>query len=234
MKPIIGIIEWPYLDKENRNIYEIRIPLIDWIIKSGGKPVGLFPSNVTSFIDKKISDIPELNDVEKRNLYDSICLCDAIIKPGASRIYEYERKIYEYCYKDDIPYLGICAGMQTMASYGKENIENENNNSKINHNSEKIYAHKILLEKLTLLKSMLGKDEIVVNSLHNYHIKDSGIHKINAYSEDNIIEGIESKDNSFHLGLQWHPELLPKDDQSSIIIFGELIESAKKYKKKKL
>ena len=52
----------------------------------------------------------------------------------------------------------------------------------------------------------------MVNSRHNYHIPNSGC----------------------QIGVQWHPELLPKDDENSQIIFGELIEHAKQYHKNKL
>lgn len=77
---------------------------------------------------------------------------------------------------------------------------------------------------------MLNKDEIMVNSHHNYHIKDSGVQKISEYAPDGIIEAIESDNCDFHIGLQWHPELAPKEDEVSQIIFGELVENAKKYK----
>ena len=74
----------------------------------------------------------------------------------------------------------------------------------------------------------------MVNSRHNYHIPNSGCQKISAVDEDNVIEAIESPINDFQIGVQWHPELLPKDDENSQIIFGELIEHAKQYHKNKL
>ena len=73
----------------------------------------------------------------------------------------------------------------------------------------------------------------MVNSSHNYHITSSGIHVASALAEDGVIEAIESTNKKFHLGVQWHPELLPKEDSNSQIIFGELIEASKQYQKMK-
>ena len=59
---------------------------------------------------------------------------------------------------------------------------------------------------------MLQAEEIMVNSRHNYHITSSGIHVASALAEDGVIEAIESTNKKFHLGVQWHPELLPKEE----------------------
>lgn len=230
MKPIIGIVEWPYLDKDGDTIYEVMLPIIEWVIRSGGRPIGIFPSNIDDFINKKVKDISLLSEIEQKELNESLSMCDAIIKPGALKIYGHERLIYKYCHDNNVPYLGICAGMQIMASYNKDKITNEKNDSYIKHSSKELYAHKVLLKKLSLLGKMLNKDEIMVNSHHNYHIKDSGVQKISGYAPDGIIEAIESDNCDFHIGLQWHPELAPKEDEVSQIIFGELVENAKKYK----
>lgn len=233
MKPIIGIVEWPYLDQDGDIIYEIFMPIVEWIVRSGGRPIGIFPSQIEDFVNKRLGEIPELTEIEQKELKESIDLCDGIIKPGATKIYNHERKIYEYCYQQDMPYLGICAGMQNMAYYGSTNIKNEKNSSDIIHHSKEVYSHKITIKEATLLKQMLQAEEIMVNSRHNYHITSSGIHVASALAEDGVIEAIESTNKKFHLGVQWHPELLPKEDSNSQIIFGELIEASKQYQKRK-
>lgn len=233
MKPIIGIIEWPYLDKDEDYIYEVFAPIVEWINRCGGRPIGIFPSQIEDFVKKRLGEIPELSEIEHAELKESIDLCDGIIKPGATKIYNHERKIYEYCYEQNIPYLGICAGMQMMAGYGSQNIKNEKNDSNIMHHSKDTYSHKITLQEATLLKKLIQTEEIMVNSRHNYHISNSGIHRVSATADDNVIEAIEAQNKSFHLGLQWHPELLPKEDVNSQIIFGELVEASRQYQKRK-
>lgn len=231
MKPLIGIVEWPYLDNDKDKIYEVFLPIVEWIIRSGGRPIGLFPTQIESFTEKRIPDLMPMTEIEQAELKEMICMCDGIIKPGALRIYPHERKIYEYTYDENIPYLGICAGMQVMRTHQVEFIPNERNNSPIKHHTSEEYAHLIHIVENTLLKSIIGKDTIMVNSRHNYHIPDSGIKNIAAYAEDGVIESLEDNSRLFHLGVQWHPEILPIDDQNSQAIFGNFIEAAKTYKK---
>lgn len=233
MKPIIGIVEWPYLDKDQDLIYEIRNEIVEWIQRSGGRPMGIFPTQIKNFVNTRLRDLPEMTMDEKKDLKETLEICSAIIKPGATKIYSHERYIYDYCLENNMPYIGICAGMQTMANHGNHQVENVKNDGFVNHYSHEPYIHDILLKKNTKLYSLLGKDIITVNSCHNYHIKNPGIHKISAYSEDLVIEAIENTTADFHFGLQWHPELLPKEDKNSQIIFGEFVEAAKTYQKRR-
>lgn len=231
MKPIIGIIEWPYYDKEGRYIYEVPNEITNMIIKNGGIPLGIFPTQDEIFQDKKISDINKMTFKEKIELNRILNKCDGIIKPGALRIYNYERYIYSYTFERNVPYMGICAGMQLMAGYNKD-INNIRNDEKvINHHSNDKYVHKLKILKNTLLYEILKEEEIMVNSRHRYHIDSSGIHSVSAISEDNIIEAIENDSRKFHIGLQWHPETL--DDNNSNKIFNRFIEESKKYQKNK-
>lgn len=232
MKPLIGIIEWPYLDKDNDKIYEILTPIVEWIIRSGGRPIGLFPTQIESFIDKRIPELNPMTEVEQAELKEMISMCDGVVKPGALRIYPYENKIYEYVSEENIPYLGICAGMQVMRNHQVQYSPNEKNNSLIKHHSAEEYAHKIQIVPNTLLSTILdNKEQILVNSRHNYHVPDRGIKTISAYAEDMVIESLEDSTKLFNLGVQWHPELLPENDINSQAIFGNFIESAKTYKK---
>jgi len=230
MKPIIGIVEWPYFDKDDDQIFEVPVAISNKIIKHGGIPLGIFPPIQADFASKNIK---EIDFKERYDLYRLLGKCDAIIKPGAIRIYNYERLIYDYAVCMDMPFLGICAGMQLMAHFDKLKIEdNIKNHSNINHylKPANTYAHKIIIDKDSMLFKILGKEQILVNSKHHYHVKDSGKLKISALSEDGYIEAIENKKARFQLGVQWHPELL--DDMYSEAIFDSLIEHAKVFSKR--
>lgn len=225
-KPIVGVVEWPYLDKDGDIIYETIKQISDKITKHGGIPIGIYPNSVIDYTNLKISEIKELSNNQIVDLNTSLNLCDAIIKPGALRIYDYERYIYSYTVEKGIPYLGICAGMQMMSHYGKEKITgNIKNESEVKHHSRDEYAHLVYIKKQTLLYEILKKEFIEVNSRHNYHISDEGIMKIDALATDGIIEAIENPNQRFHLGVQWHPELLNDDNTDEI--FDRFIEEAK-------
>ena len=230
MKPLIGIVEWPYLDKDEDQIYEVLTPIIEWVVRSGGRPIGLFPTQIENYVQKRLSEIRNMTDLELLNLKESIDICDAIIKPGALKIYQHERKIYEYALQKDIPYLGICAGMQVMAFNGKERILNEKNNSRVGHRSKNDYQHEVRIIKGTKLFNILNKSVILTNSKHSYHVPNTDL-CISGVSKDGYIEAIENNNATFHIGTQWHPELEPVTDRNSSLLFERLIEEAKIYKK---
>ncbi|MBP3461784.1 MAG: gamma-glutamyl-gamma-aminobutyrate hydrolase family protein [Bacilli bacterium] len=231
MKPIIGIVEWPYTDKDGDLIYEVINPIIEKVSQYGGIPIGIFPTQIENYQNKKINEIKKLTLEEKDDLNQSLKICDAIIKPGALRIYGYEKYIYNYAFEKNMPYIGICAGMQLMAAHQKEMKNVRNSESNVIHHSKEEYAHSIKIMKDTLLYNILKKDEIMVNSRHNYHIENPGINKISAYSEDSLIEAIENPTKDFQIGLQWHPEML--NDENTEHIFESFIYEANKYKLKR-
>ena len=230
MKPIIGIVEWPYRDEDKDLIYEVPNQIVERISKHGGIPIGIFPTQIEDFQNKKMSEIKDLDIIEKEDLNESLSMCDAIIKPGALRIYGYERYIYGYTLEHNMPYLGICAGMQIMAGHNNSNYNNIKIESDINHHSKDKYAHKIKIFKNTLLYEILKEEEIVVNSRHKYEIQNPGTLSVSAYAPDGVIEAIENKDKLFQLGVQWHPENL--NDIYSDKLFDSFIEHAEEYKNK--
>ena len=225
MKPIIGVVEWPYFDKDGDLIYEVPNQIVEQISKHGGIPVGIFPTQIADFQNKRLSEIDELTVSEKEDIVSSLRRVDAIIKPGAIKVYGFERLMYEYAFERDIPYLGICAGMQMMAAYQNDEVKNvkiENGS----HRSDEKYAHSIKIARGTLLYNILKSDIIMVNSRHSYSISSPGIHMVSAISDDGVIEGIEARDKKFNIGVQWHPESL--NDQNTDNLFGEFIEAAKR------
>lgn len=234
-KPIIGVVMYPYTDKDNDKIYEVLTPIIESISKAGGVPIGIFPTQIANFQEEQLKNIPNLTSKEKEDIVRQINMCDGIIKPGAIKLFDFDRFIYNYVFNNNnIPYLGICAGMQIMAAYGKGFIKNEKiEESLVNHKSkDDAYAHEIVLFN-GKLKDIIGEDVIRVSSRHSYKVPNSGVHNISALSYDNVIEAIESPYCDFNIGLQWHPELMC-DDVNSKKIFRSFVDASEYnvYKKK--
>ena len=48
----------------------------------------------------------------------------------------------------------------------------------------------------------------------------------NAYAPDGLIEGVESADDDFVLGVQWHPEDLADSEPMMRRLFDEFIEAS--------
>ena len=189
-KPIIGIVG-RYLN----GIYKVNESLVNKIIKNGGIPILILPND---------------------NLDEILKLCDGIVMPGGTTIYDYDEYICKYCMENDVPVLGICLGMQVMGSINGT-LKNISNHQGTNH--------KIIIKKDSKLDKILKNN--IVNSRHNECIDKTLDYDITAYSIDNVIEAIEHKSNRFNIGVQWHPEDM--DDDS---LFIELVKFSKETKNK--
>lgn len=81
------------------------------------------------------------------------------------------------------------------------------------------------------LKDWIGKDEIIVNSLHW-----QGIQRLappltaEAHAEDGLVEAVRGPtDHPFMLGVQWHPEWQAKNNSVSVTLFrhfGDAVRDA--------
>ena len=174
-KPIIGIVA-----RKIDNIYKVNENIVKKIVKNGGIPILILPTN--------------FND-----LLDILNICDGIIAPGGTDIYDYDRYILDYAIKNDVPILGICLGMQIMEE--KYMSKTKTLHQGINHN--------IITKKESIVGNTIGNT--IVNSRHNECITDTDDYEITAKSSDGCIEAIEHKYNKFNVGVQWHPEDLDND-----------------------
>lgn len=184
-KPIVGIV-----GRKIDNMYKVSENLVNKVKNNGGIPILILPCD------------------ELKNIVD---ICDGIIMPGGSDIYEYDRFIYKYCEKIDKPILGICLGMQIME-------EEFLTNTSVNH---KNVFHEIITKKGSIINKTVG--DSFVNSRHNECISNALNHVVTAISNDGCIEAIESANNKFNVGVQWHPEDISHDK-----LFKVFIESCMK------
>lgn len=201
MKPIIGIT-CRTIKNDDRDILKVNKSIVDYVIKSGGIPLLI------------------LSDMD-------FSIFDGFIFPGGYSWENLDEKILKYAFDNDIPALGICAGMQLIASMDKfgnilDNCISIGNN---HHQSKDEYVHEITINKGILL-DILGSNKIMVNSRHNDTVNLNDNFIVDAKSPDNIIEAVHIPNKTFILGLQWHPEDL--SDEYSEKIFKYFIEKCKK------
>ena len=115
MKPIIGIIGRPHKTNTDKNIICTFEDYRNAVCKFGGIPISILPTQVLEYEDIRPAEMPKITKSEIDDLKSQIDLCDGIIFPGGGRIYEYAYEIFDYIYEKDIPCLGTCLGMQTIA-----------------------------------------------------------------------------------------------------------------------
>lgn len=142
---------------------------------------------------------------DKYNFIDTSVLdnVDGIIFQGGTNIYPYYYQILEYAFRNNIPVLGICMGMQLMGLYFNKQSDEDLVKVGKHYNT----THKIINKEGSLLYRLYGK-EIEVNSRHNYVLEyvDEPL-VVGSVSEENYLEEIECIDEDcFLVGVQFHPE----------------------------
>ena len=168
----------------------------------------------------------DFNDDEKKRLSYWLKQCDAIVITGGYHPTDYDYYVLEYALKHDLPILGICLGMQVMATYkSKEQLKLIGNNSHLQDNSD--YSHYIDIEQDSHLSMILGNnDHIKVNSRHLEYVNSGGLFKVVAKSDDGLVEAIENPNHPFQIGVQWHPESMISYDDKQAKLWQTFIEIA--------
>ena len=147
---------------------------------------------------------------------------DGILLTGGDKVGRLDYFLIKYAIDNNLKLLGICQGMQSMALYGSEDSLVEIGN--LSHNKYKNYCHNVKLSN-SKLKNILNKEVVEVNSYHKQKVLNSYYFKIVGMSDDGIIEAVESNNNIFQIGLQWHPEKMIDYDNNSKLIFDYFINS---------
>ena len=206
-----------YTTLENgRNILFINEALRRTIQKAGGFIIPIVQVQDVNHYDTRYNEFDVLTDFEKDTIEEYLNMVDGVIFPGGEKITPFDRYLLDRCIMLDKKVLVICLGMQLMSCYGSV-FKTYKNDSYINHCQE-IYdgfVHKVSIKKNTKLWEIIGSDEIEVNSFHNYHVENIDNYSINAISEDGYIEGVELKNCTFNIGVQWHPEISYDFDENS-------------------
>jgi gamma-glutamyl-gamma-aminobutyrate hydrolase PuuD len=127
------------------------------------------------------------------------------------RAYTYQIAI-DYAQNYNLPYLGICAGMQELAiALGGKLAGNQTGHSDG-------VMHDIKIMPNTLMQRIFATANGVVNSYHSsvVHGATGGAYRVSATAQDGNIEAIEPTNpwSDFVLGVQWHPEKNTGDETS--------------------
>ncbi|WP_338752348.1 gamma-glutamyl-gamma-aminobutyrate hydrolase family protein [Bacillus sp. FJAT-52991] len=139
--------------------------------------------------------------------------------------------------KTNLPILGICRGSQIMnVALGgslyqdlEKCYEGEELLGHVSLEKWASHVHDIIIEDGSLVHKIFDEKQINVNSIHHQAIRHLGDGlKVTAKAADGIVEAIEYDDASrFVLGVQWHPEMLLKSDETHRKVFDAFIEASK-------
>lgn len=170
-KPIIGIVGRKAISKIEREVFHVEDGYRKAVIKSGGTPFMILPTQNNSYSFDCINLIPEMKSDEKQEMLRILNMCDGIIMPGGCRIFEYDKFICKFAIENNIPLLGICLGMQIMASVDciNERVVEEIKTG-VNHKLEDKFVHKFKVDEGSYLYNIVKNKEFIVNSKHKCNI----------------------------------------------------------------
>lgn len=143
----------------------------------------------------------------------------------------FEEALIAEALKQNKPILGVCRGMQILnvtlggslyqdlSLYSDWAVKHDQMPSPSTQAS-----HSITTEEESHIRQIVGAN-YQVNSYHHQAIKRVATSlKPVAWSTDNLIEALESKNPEHRiLGVQWHPELTFKDNVTELAIFDYFV-----------
>lgn len=221
MKPLIGVVLRPNILKSGRHVYSLNQEINTAILQNGGTAIGIIPNE-----NLVLSDLTTNKTYNHLDIFtlEELKRCDGILMQGGDNFYDYDIKIIDYCYKNDIPLLGICLGMQAMSYYFNGQIAQLKND---NHKSEQNYVHDVIIDKNSVIYQIFKQDVIKVNSRHKDNVVFTEI-DIVCKSSDGVIEAIEDKKKKFFIGVQWHPETMIEYDTLENNLFSYFINCCRR------
>jgi putative glutamine amidotransferase len=239
-KPIIGIsgnLEFAadYLFKGYPRIM-INEDYPRSIIQAGGVPFIMSPTREEDVITQMIESVDAILLSGGQDVDPLIYGEQPTTKMGATSPLRdhFERKIIDKAIELKKPVFGICRGTQIINAHFGGTINQDNSmqeGSFIKHMHESnpaVLCHNVKLEKDSFMYEIAGTDEILINSFHHQSInKVAPGFKSIGQAPDGIIEGIQKIEPGVLIAaVQWHPEMLSREDKVSQKFFEYIVTNS--------
>lgn len=183
--------------------------------------------------------------------------CDGILVPGGFGDRGIEGKIMaaKYARENDVPYLGICLGMQTAVIEFARNVLklddansgefNEESNNKVidlmpdqqsvvsKGGTMRLGAYPCKIKADSIMSKAYGKSEINERHRHRYEFnndfrtefEEQGMTVTGTSPNGMLVEAVEIPQNKFYIGVQYHPEFKSRP-QSAHPLFRDFVKAS--------
>lgn len=245
-RPLIGITT--SLNKKD-NVFMLNKKYGEAIAKVGGFPVLLGAEDIIGNSSEWIEALDGIlfsggTDILPK-YFEEECL------DGFPMLYEmiperdeFEIKLFKEAWKQKMPILGICRGIQLIAAAAGGKILQDINTGleraiKIRHIQKgpdwcEEAGHKIWIDKDTKLWNCYQEQEVWVNSFHHQAVSlIPNDFSQTAIAADGVIEAIEAVEYPFCVGVQWHPERTYERVKGDSKLFETFVKEAVNYRDKK-
>jgi len=238
----VDLKKWnSFLQKLNNPNQEINIGLVGKYIKLKDSYKSIYEALIHAGTDKnckvniKWIHAEELTDSHLEKEFEG--LNGVLVAPGfGDRGIEGKINAIKYVREKNIPFLGICLGMQCAVVEFARNILNKSdaNSTEMNPNTKfpvidimenqkniqnkggtmRLGAYNCKLEKNSFAHNAYKKDTIKERHRHRYEFNNSYIDEFNSKGmnfsginpENNLVEIVEIPDHKWFVGVQFHPE----------------------------
>jgi len=141
-----------------------------------------------------------------------------------------ELLITRMAFNRQLPILGICRGVQTLAvALGGKVCQDIAAGIKHSQDADRSEpTHSVEVEPDSILFDIYREEQLNVNSFHHQAVSEPGPRfRVTAQSPDGIVEAIESTEFKSVMGVQWHPECLDE----GLPLFQWLVKEAVGYRR---
>lgn len=199
----------------------------------------------------------ESEDLEEQDPETLLGDVDGILVPGGFGVRGVEGKMQaaRYAWEHDVPYLGICLGMQTAVMefardvLGYEDADSAEFNEESTHKvidfmpdqrgnipkggTMRLGAYPCVIRSGSILEQAYGKKEIQERHRHRYEFNNeyreaiqlAGMEVTGSSPDGRLVEAVEIPSLRFFVGVQYHPEFKSRPNAAHPL-FRELVRAA--------
>ena len=135
----------------------------------------------------------------------------------------------------DMPVLAICHGMQLLNVYfGGRLVQHlADDTSRLDHDRDMPRAepvHNLHVKEGSSFAAIVDGVDIPINSHHHQGLDGAaGPLEEVGWAEDGVLEAVVSRDHTWVVGVQWHPEAMADTDPRQRSLFDHFVAAAKRF-----
>lgn len=236
-RPLIGVTT--YLEQAQSGVWDVQAAFLprvymDAVTTAGGIAVLLPPQPTSGEVARTVlgridglvvaggTDVDPARYGQERELRTDM--------PRTDRD-EWETSLLEAAIELDVPFLGICRGLQllnvTRGGTLHQHLPNVVGSERYSGGGGVFADNEVIVEGESHVGELLGGGQTLIGKSYHHQAVDAlgaGL-TVSARSDDGTVQAIEVEGATFGLGVQWHPE--HTDD---LRLFEGLVAAAREFR----
>ena len=205
-------------------------------------------------------------DMEKPDMEEVLAGMDGIVVPGGfgERGFEGKIKAARYARENNVPYLGLCLGLQVMVvEFARHLFGNDDANStefypespypvisllpeqegvRDKGGTMRLGSYPCRLVENTKARAAYGQDEVIERHRHRYELnnefraqlQEGGLEASGTLPDDSLVEICELRDHPWMVGSQFHPEFRSRPNRPHPLFDGFVAAAQKRAQGRRL